>query len=461
MDDNGVRREFGESFEKIMKIMKFGGTSLGDATRMKNVATIVSQGEPVLVVLSAIAGTTDMLHQMASNIKKGEAVEALQCIKKLKTHYKTYVESLFFVKDENNSQFFNRADHFLEQQFEQLKELIQQKYIPAVEYHLMARGEMMSTELFFLYLQFLQQPAALINALDFLRLNENSLPDEVYLEMSLNKIIKQQTDGRVFITQGYICRNAFGEITNLKRGGSDYSASLFGAAIDAEEIQIWTDIDGMHNNDPRFVKGTHPIRELSFDEAAELAYFGAKILHPASIKPARRKNIAVKLLNTMQPEARGTLISSQSTQARIKAIAAKDGITAIKIRSSEMLQAPGFLRRIFEVFELYQTSIDMITTSEVAVSVTIDDENNLSAIVETLNEFGHVEVDKYLTIICVVGDFVVDNKGIAAQVIQSLDGIAIRMISYGGSAHNISILVSEADKKLALNLLHKGLFNAA
>lgn len=442
-----------------MKVMKFGGTSLADATRMKNVATIVCGGEPVLVVLSAIAGTTDMLHQMASNIKKGEAAEALQCIEKLNTHYHSFVQSLFADSDTAGNEFFIRANAFLSQQFEQLQELVQQKYVPALGYHLMARGEMMSTELFYLYLQFQQHPVALINALDFLRLTRQGIPDEDYLSEQLNQQIQQNDNTRVFITQGYICRNAFGEISNLKRGGSDYSASLFGAAINADEIQIWTDIDGMHNNDPRFVEGTHPIRDLSFDEAAELAYFGAKILHPASIKPARRKNIAVKLLNTLQPEARGTLISSQTTQARIKAIAAKDGITAIKIRSSDMLQAQGFLRRIFEVFELYQTSIDMITTSEVAVSVTIDDENNLSPIFDTLKEFGHVEVDKNLSIICVVGDFVVDNKGIAAQVIQSLEDIPLRMISYGGSAHNISLLVAETDKKSALNLLNKGLFN--
>lgn len=442
-----------------MKVMKFGGTSLGDAARMKNVATIVCNEEPVLVVLSAIAGTTDMLHQMASNIKNAEAAEALNCIDKLKSQYQSFVESLFSGKDIEEQQFLIRANAFLSQQFEQLQQAVQQKYVSAIEYHLMARGEMMSTELFFLYLQFQQQSVVLINALDFLRLNRQGIPDESYLSEQLNEQIEQNRNARIFITQGYICRNAFGEISNLKRGGSDYSASLFGAAIDAEEIQIWTDIDGMHNNDPRFVEGTHPIRDLSFDEAAELAYFGAKILHPASIKPARRKNIAVKLLNTLQPEARGTLISSQTTQARIKAIAAKDGITAIKIRSSEMLQAQGFLRRIFEVFELYQTSIDMITTSEVAVSVTIDDLINLPSIIETLKEFGHVEVDKDLSIICVVGDFVVDNKGIAAQVIQSLEGIPLRMISYGGSAHNISLLVSKADKKNALNLLNKGLFN--
>ncbi len=442
-----------------MKVMKFGGTSLGDATRMKNVATIVCSGEPVLVVLSALSGTTDTLHQMANNIKNGEITEALQCIEKLKIHYHSFVQSLFSDKNKQEQKYLFRARAFLTEQFEQLQQLVQQKYVPAFANHLMARGEMMSTELFLLYLLFLKQPVALINALDFLRLTRQGIPDEDYLSEQLNQQIQQNDNTRVFITQGYICRNAFGEISNLKRGGSDYSASLFGAAINADEIQIWTDIDGMHNNDPRFVEGTHPIRDLSFDEAAELAYFGAKILHPASIKPARRKNIAVKLLNTLQPEARGTLISSQTTQARIKAIAAKDGITAIKIRSSDMLQAQGFLRRIFEVFELYQTSIDMITTSEVAVSVTIDDENNLSPIFDTLKEFGHVEVDKNLSIICVVGDFVVDNKGIAAQVIQSLEDIPLRMISYGGSAHNISLLVAETDKKSALNLLNKGLFN--
>ena len=320
-------------------------------------------------------------------------------------------------------------------------------------------GELISTELFYLVLKHKDVSSCLVNALDFLRLDQSNIPDENFLTQELSKLKADHSDKKVMITQGYICRNAFGEISNLNRGGSDYSASLFAAALDCDEIQIWTDIDGMHNNDPRFVENTNPIRELSFDEAAELAYFGAKILHPSSIKPARRKNIPVKLLNALDPSALGTFISSNITRGCIKAVAAKDGITAIKIRSSEMLQAPGFLRRVFDVFELFQTSIDMITTSEVAVSLSIDNTLHIKEIIETLKEFGQVDVDENLSIVCVVGAFIIETNGLASKVIKSLDNIPIRMISYGGSPHNISVLVSEDHKVEALNALHTRLFD--
>ena len=437
-----------------MKVLKFGGTSLGDAQRMKNVSNIVEQQDQVVVVLSAVAGTTDSLLKISNAYKRSEFKQVKIIIDLLLNHYRRYIEELF--KNTENKEL---AIQFVETQLSDIVDANIESTTSALEFHILAKGELISTELFSLYLEEQGRSTQLISALDFLRLTQESIPDEPYLESQLNQIINDNSDIQVFVTQGFICRNAFGEVTNLKRGGSDYSASLFGAAIDCEEVQIWTDIDGMHNNDPRYVDNTQPIRELSFDEAAELAYFGAKILHPSSIKPARKKNIPVRLLNTMVPDATGTLISTKSGKANIKAVAAKSGITAINIRSSEMLQAPGFLRRLFEVFELYHTSIDVITTSEVAVSVTIDDATYLESIVKTLNEFGRVEVESNLAIVCVVGEFVVENAGIASKVIQALANVPLKMISYGGSVHNITLLVSETQKIKALKALHEGLFN--
>ncbi len=437
-----------------MKVLKFGGTSLGNAGRMRRVAEIVSQQKQVLVVLSAISGTTDALLDIVKATKDGDLSGALELIESLTKHYASYVDELFFTEPGKI-----QASLFVRAQLSDITESIQQKFIPSLEFYLLAKGEIISTKLFHLLLTEQDKNSHLLSALDFLRLDQDNNPDEKFLAERLSDQILTPADNVIHITQGFICRNAFGEISNLNRGGSDYSASLFAAALNCGEIQIWTDIDGMHNNDPRFIDNTRPIRELSFDEAAELAYFGAKILHPSSIKPARRKNIPVKLLNTLEPSAVGTLISDVTTRGSIKAVAAKSGITAIKIRSSEMLQAPGFLRRIFEVFELYKTSIDMVTTSEVAVSVTIDDIHNLQSIVESLTEFGHVEVDKSLSIICVVGEFLVESSGLASQVIKSLQDIPIRMISYGGSSHNISLLVSEELKVTALKALHRGLFD--
>jgi len=437
-----------------MKVLKFGGTSLGDANRMRNVAQIVDQQSHVLVVLSAVSGTTNSLVEIVDAIKNGDTSKAISILEELKSRYSEYISELFSTENTKYN-----ANEFVQSQLLDISEIAQRKFIPSLEYHLLAKGELISTELFHLLLEEQGKNSCLLSALDFLRLDQDNIPDEDFLRKQLSFNLLQNSEKQIIITQGFICRNAFGEISNLNRGGSDYSASLFGAAIDCEEIQIWTDIDGMHNNDPRFIDNTHPIKELSFDEAAELAYFGAKILHPSSIKPARGKNIPVKLLNTLNPKAQGTLISKITTRAEIKAVAAKSGITAIKIRSSEMLQAPGFLRRIFEVFELYQTSIDMITTSEVAVSVTIDDVKNLQEIEKTLAEFAHVEVDKNLSIICVVGEHIVDNSRLASKVIQSLESIKVRMISYGGSAHNISLLVSEELKVEALQHLHEELFD--
>jgi len=437
-----------------MKVLKFGGTSLGDAQRMQNVADIATDQGKVLVVLSAVAGTTDSLLKIADAYKHGEQKTVKAVVDLLFNHYRRYIGGLF--SEQSNKDI---AVRFIETQLAEIAEANIESSTSAIEFHILAKGELISTELFSLYLEEKGIKVKLLSALGFLRLTQDNAPDESYLSERLNRIIKTENEVDIFVTQGFICRNAFGEVSNLKRGGSDYSASLFGAALNCNEVQIWTDIDGMHNNDPRYVENTKPIRELSFDEAAELAYFGAKILHPSSIKPARKKNIPVRLLNTLRPDAPGTLISAQSNTSSIKAVAGKSGITAIKIKSSEMLQAPGFLRRVFEVFELYHTSIDVITTSEVAVSVTIDDTSYLESIVKTLNEFGRVEVDENLAIICVVGEFVAESTGIALQVLSSLEHIPVRMISYGGSAHNITLLVSEALKISALKALHQGMLD--
>ncbi len=437
-----------------MKVLKFGGTSLGNAARMQSVANIVTQNQPVLVVLSAVSGTTNELISIVESIKEAKISDAIDTVESLNEHYSHYIKELY-----SSELIKSKANKFLQAQFSDLIKLIHSQFEASFEYQILAKGELISTELFHLYLIEQEEKASLIQALDFLRLTQEGMPDEIFLEKQLSNLISQNTDQKLYITQGFICRNAFGDTSNLNRGGSDYSASLFGAAINCEEIQIWTDIDGMHNNDPRYICNTQPVPQLSFDEAAELAYFGAKILHPSSIKPARKKNIPVRLLNTLEPSASGTLICRDTVPSTIKAVAAKSGITAINIRSSDMLQAPGFLRRIFEVFELYQTSIDMVTTSEVAVSVTIDNLKNQDAIVKTLNEFGHVEVDNNLSIVSVVGERLIERSELIALVINSLNGISIRMISYGGSAHNISFLVPENSKLNALKALHQGIFD--
>jgi aspartate kinase len=331
-------------------------------------------------------------------------------------------------------------------------------FTPIEEKVVLAQGELLSTTLYHIYLKSIGVPSVLLPALDFMKIDEDNEPDIPFTTEHLTPILNQHKDNKLFITQGFICRNSFGEVDNLRRGGSDYTASLLGAAIMAEEVQIWTDIDGMHNNDPRIVKGTKPIAQLSFDEAAELAYFGAKILHPQSVFPAQKYRIPVRLLNTMEPEAAGTLISAESEKGKIKSIAAKDGITAIKIQSSRMLLAYGFLRKVFEIFERYKTPIDMITTSEVAVSVTIDYLDNLDKIIEELHAFGSVEVDKDQSIVCVVGDFSAEKHGYAARVLDSIKHIPVRMISYGGSNYNISLLINTSDKTEALKSLHGRIF---
>lgn len=436
-----------------MRVLKFGGTSVGNPERMKNLLHLLDFSTNQFVVLSAVSGTTNSLIRISETLFAKKSDEANELIDLLEDNYIDFIKELF---TEQSS--LKKAAQLVTEHFNEIRSFTQDLFTSFEERIIVAKGELLSTALFTYYLQEQNIAAVLLPALDFMKIDEHQEPDIDYIRRNLQPLLAQYPDTKTFITQGFICRNSFGEIDNLKRGGSDYTASLIGAALLAEEVQIWTDIDGMHNNDPRIVQGTLPIRNLSFDEAAELAYFGAKILHPQSVFPAQKYQIPVRLLNTLAPNAEGTLISNQTTDAAIKSIAAKDGITAIKIQSSRMLLAYGFLRKVFEVFERYQTPIDMITTSEVAVSLTIDDTKNLSKILADLNEFGSVVVDTDQTIICVVGDFLASKSGYAARVLNALKDIPIRMIAYGGSPNNISILVNANLKNAALNALHQGLF---
>ncbi|GAA4299984.1 aspartate kinase [Nibribacter koreensis] len=436
-----------------MKIMKFGGTSVGSAERMGAVSQLLPTQEPVMVVLSAMSGTTNSLVQIGQQLAQQDLAQAEVFTSQLEDRYKQVITELY--KQDASK---HKAKQVIDTTFQDIRSTFTSSFSPASEKIILAQGELLSTQLFQIYMEEQGKQSVLLPALEFMRITQDEEPDQAYIREHLQQQLAQYPDNQLFITQGYICRNAQGQVDNLKRGGSDYSASIIGAAVRAQEIQIWTDIDGMHNNDPRIVKNTYPIAELSFDEAAELAYFGAKILHPSSILPAQQFNIPVRLLNTMQPEAQGTTISSKRTGNTIKAVAAKDGITAIKIKSSRMLLAYGFLRSVFEVFERFKTPIDMITTSEVAVSLTIDNDTNLSSIIDALQGFGNVEIDTDLSIICVVGDFMEDKPGDALRVIQSLKEIPLRMISYGGSKNNISLLVNTSQKNDALLAINEGVF---
>ncbi|MCB0400760.1 MAG: aspartate kinase [Flavobacteriales bacterium] len=436
-----------------MLVQKFGGTSVGSAERIKEVARLIHTGQPKIVVLSAMSGTTNSLVEIAGYLYKKNHEGANEAILNLEEKYHTVIDELF-----ESDAYKAKGRELIQSHFTYIKAFTQDMFTLFEEKAILAQGELLSTALMHYYLSEQHIDSVLVPALNFMRTDKDGEPDLFYIKENLQREIENNPGHHIYVTQGYISRNAFGEIDNLKRGGSDYSASLIGAAIQAEEIQIWTDIDGMHNNDPRVVDNTHPIATLSFDEAAELAYFGAKILHPASVQPAKIANIPVRLKNTMQPEAAGTLIGNKSEGKGIKAIAAKDDITAIKIKSGRMLLAHGFMRKVFEIFETYKTSIDMITTSEVAVSVTIDDTRYLNDIVEELKKYGTVEVDQNLSIVCVVGDFIAESKGYALKIFQALENISIRMISYGGSKHNVSLLVNTADKKEALVSLNQNLF---
>lgn len=436
-----------------MKVLKFGGTSVGSPERMKKLLDIINASERQIVVLSAVSGTTNNLVEIAQAYLTGDKPKAKELILALHAKYEVFIAELF-----EKEEFLEQGKEVIDYHFELLDALANDLFTAIEEKLVLAQGELLSTTLYHVYLKEIGVPSVLLPALDFMKIDEDNEPLVDYITEHLTPLLTAAPQNNIFITQGFICRNAFGEIDNLRRGGSDYTASLIGAGIRAEEVQIWTDIDGMHNNDPRIVKGTKPIANLSFDEAAELAYFGAKILHPQSVFPAQKYKIPVRLLNTMDPTAHGTLISSESEKGKIKSIAAKDGITAIKIQSSRMLLAYGFLRRVFEVFERYKTSIDMITTSEVAVSVTIDDTAYLSEIIKDLSDFGTVEVDVNQSIICVVGDLGAQTHGYAARVFEALKHIPLRMISYGGSNYNISLLVKTEEKVEALRSLHNRLF---
>lgn len=437
-----------------MKVLKFGGTSVGSAQRMKEVSQLILNGEKNLVVLSAMSGTTNTLVEISDYLYKKNTDGANETINKLELKYARVVEELY-----STDEYKAKTNDVLKSIFNYIRSFTKELFTLFEEKIILAQGELMSTTMIHNYLLERGMKSELLPALDYMRTDKNSEPDLIYIREKLNKMIEKHEEADIFITQGYICRNAYGEIDNLQRGGSDYTASLIGAAIHADEIQIWTDIDGMHNNDPRFVEKTSPVRSLHFEEAAELAYFGAKILHPTCILPAKLNNIPVRLLNTMEPEAPGTLISNSTEFGKIKAVAAKDGITAIKIKSGRMLLAYGFLRKVFEIFESYQTSIDMITTSEVGVSVTIDNKKHLSEIVDDLKKFGTVTVDEDMVIICVVGDLEWENVGFEAKALNALKEIPVRMISYGGSNYNISFLIKASDKKRALQLLSENLFN--
>ncbi|MCW3086354.1 MAG: aspartate kinase [Bacteroidetes bacterium] len=436
-----------------MKVLKFGGTSVGSAARMHALVELISDGAPKIVVLSAMSGTTNSLVEIANALYVKEHDKANQLIKVLEDKYNAVLPELY--KTETA---LKKGKELISSHFNYLRAFTLDLFTVNEERAILAQGELLSTALFHYYLEEISIDSVLLPALNFMRTDENEEPDMKYIETNAVAELAKHPGKKLFITQGYICRNAFGEIDNLKRGGSDYTATIIGAAIRSEEIQIWTDIDGMHNNDPRIVDKTHPIAELSFDEAAELAYFGAKILHPTCILPAQMQNIPVRLLNTMQPDAKGTVITSKATGDSIKAVAAKDGITAINIKSGRMLLAYGFLRAVFEIFERYKTPIDMITTSEVAVSLTIDNTKNLDAIVKELKEFCTVDVDTDLTIVCIVGSFSAEKEGYALQIFEALKHIPIRMISYGGSKNNVSVLVESKLKRDALIALNSGLF---
>lgn len=437
-----------------MKILKFGGTSVGSPQRMKDVSTLITDGEKKIVVLSAMSGTTNSLVEIADYFKKKNAEAANNVINKLRIQYIGHISELYSTKEATE-----KTTDFVEDVFMYLHSFSTSDFNETSEKTILAQGEIISTNMVTNYLREIGIKVMLIPALDYMRLDENGEPDLLYIKKNLQNILEKNPDYELYITQGFICRNYNGKIDNLQRGGSDYTACLIGSALRAEEIQIWTDIDGMHNNDPRIVENTTPVRQLNFEEAAELAYFGAKILHPTCIQPARYAGVPVRLLNTMEPTAPGTLINNNMETGRIKAVAAKDNITAIKIVSSRMLLATGFLRKVFEIFEAYKTSIDMVTTSEVGVSLSIDNSSRLVPIVEELKKYGTVEVDKNMCIICVVGDLKWGNIGFETLVTEALSNIPVRMISYGGSNHNISFLIKESDKKTALQALSNKLFN--
>ena len=437
-----------------MKVMKFGGTSVGSPERMKGVASLVTEsGEPTFIVLSAMSGTTNSLVEISDYLYKKNPEGANEVINNLEKKYMQHVEELYSTDEMKKT-----TREFLQSECNYLRSFTKDLFTSFEEKSIVAQGEIMSTNMVVNYLKEQGIKAVLLSALDFMRTDKNAEPDPQYIKEKLGAIMEQNEGYQIYITQGFICRNAYGEVDNLQRGGSDYTASLIGAALPADEIQIWTDIDGMHNNDPRVVEHTEAVRQLNFEEAAELAYFGAKILHPTCVQPAKYAGIPVRLKNTMDPKADGTIIDNVIVRGKIKAVAAKDNITAIKIKSSRMLLATGFLRKVFEIFESYQTPIDMIATSEVGVSMSIDNDAHINDIVNELKKYGTVTVDSDMCIICVVGDLDWSNVGFETMATDAMKNIPVRMISYGGSNYNISFLIKEKDKKQALQNLSNVLF---
>ncbi len=437
-----------------MKVMKFGGTSVGSPERIKHVAELVTQsGEQVLTVLSAMSGTTNALVEISDYLYRKNPDGAHDTINRLEEKYMRHAEELYATDAARKE-----TKEFLKEEFDYLRSFTKDLFTSFEEKAIVAQGEIISTNMMVNYLKEQGVKAELLSALDFMRTDKNGEPDTAYIKEKIRETLDNAPECQVYVTQGFICRNAYGEVDNLQRGGSDYTASLVGAAVGAEEIQIWTDIDGMHNNDPRVVEHTEAVRQLHFEEAAELAYFGAKILHPTCVQPAKFAGIPVRLLNTMEPDAPGTIIDNVAMKGKIKAVAAKDNITAIKIKSSRMLLATGFLRKVFEIFESYQTAIDMVATSEVGVSMSIDNDAHLNEIVDELKKYGTVTVDTGMCIVCVVGDLDWSNVGFETLATDAMKDIPVRMISYGGSNYNISFLIKGSDKKRALQSLSDTIF---
>ena len=438
-----------------MKVMKFGGTSVGKPERMRQIAQLITAvDEPVIVVLSALSGTTNALVEISNRLAAADKQGANEKTSILEQHYRQFITDL--LQDTN---LLSRGMEMVNEHFDFLRITQKISLSDALNKDILAQGELMSTKLFSLFLEQAKIDHALLPALDFMRLDQNEEPDLEFIQEKLKVVLANHPTKKIFVTQGYICRNAKGEVDNLKRGGSDYTASLIAAAIRASVCEIWTDIDGMHNNDPRVVEKTIAIEQLSFDEAAELAYFGAKILHPTCIWPAQQENIPVKLLNTMDPTAAGTIIKKEAGTVGVKAVAAKDDIIAVKIKSTRMLLAYGFLRKIFEVFEKYKTPIDMITTSEVAVSVSIDNDIHLAEIIAELSMIASVEIERGQTIVSIVGNEIAKTESVLKKLFIAIDEVPVTMVSYGGSAHNISLLLPSAYKTKTLQLINKGLFN--
>jgi len=437
-----------------MKIMKFGGTSVGNPDRMKSIIPLIDGEEKVIVVLSAMSGTTNSLVQISELLYAGNNKEASDKTEALRSKYSQVVDDLY-----STDTFKKEGHELIDSHFDYISNFTVNAFTMLQEKAILSQGELLSTALFQNLLRERNIKSVLISALNFMRIDKDGEPDSFYIAENFRRELNNNPDEKIIITQGFICRNAYGEIDNLKRGGSDFTASLLGAAINASEIQIWTDINGFHNNDPRFVENTSVIREISFDEAAELAYFGAKILHPSSVNPAREKNIPVRLKNTMDPHDEGTLITSTCILQDYKAVAAKDGITVFRIKSARMLMAYGFLRKIFEIIKVYKTPIDMVTTSEVSVSITVDNNQFVNQIAKDLRELGTVEVEQDQTILCIVGDFRTERTGSAPEIFEALDTVPLKMISYGGSPYSISLLIDSKDKINSLKLLNKYLFN--